>query len=120
MDSQEREVAQWREIVRAQRDAGAETPGVHPVGGHREESEGGSDESAGDAAVAETPQWVEELGGFLEIPEVVITGGAREFRREFVERSRPAVIKVSCLAFRAPRASPQVIPSRSGLALASR
>lgn len=40
-----------------------------------------------------TPSWVEDLGGFLSIPEVDIVD-ENHFMEAFVNRSRPAVIKV--------------------------
>ena len=38
--------------------------------------------------------WVEEMGGYLSVPEVEISG-TEEFMEAFVNKSRPAVIKVT-------------------------
>lgn len=38
--------------------------------------------------------WVEDLGGYLSLPEVNISS-AEDFMGEFVNKSRPAVIKVT-------------------------
>lgn len=40
-----------------------------------------------------THRWVKEIGGFLSLPEVEVSDG-KEFMEAFVNRSRPAVIKV--------------------------
>lgn len=87
--AQEQEVERWRQVGSAmEEDRG--TRAAAEQGCSRIESDG---VTAGQRA-AKTPRWVDNVGGFLAIPEVVLTGGTDEFRREFVNKSQPAVFKV--------------------------
>lgn len=49
--------------------------------------------SAGGKRDGAPSSWVEEAGGYLSLPEVEISG-PEEFMGAFVNRSKPAVIKV--------------------------
>lgn len=64
----------------------ASTSGVQEATGEAGEGVGG------DAGARFS--WVEEVGGFLSLPEVEVFDGD-EFAAAFVNRSRPAVIKVT-------------------------
>lgn len=79
-ERQEREVEQWRQHV-----ANLPPPSVTA------QDKSAAADVGGDDAV--TPPWVEDQGGYLEVPELTI-GSAEELMGEFVNRSRPAVIKV--------------------------
>lgn len=79
-EPQEREVEQWRQHVANLPPASLPTQG----------SSADPDVGGGDAV---TPPWVERQGGYLEVPEVAV-GSAEELMGEFVNRSRPAVVKV--------------------------
>lgn len=71
-----------------------------PGGGETQLREGGKGETRrgpggkGGKRGEPASAWVEELGGYLSLPEVEIST-AEEFVGEFVNRSRPAVIKVN-------------------------
>lgn len=103
---QEREVDQWRRIVneeeltsRAKRNKQENEEKEKEESGSsgREENngEGGrGGRGGGRGDVATTPHWVENAGGFLSLPEVEVLDG-QEFMEAFVNRSRPAVIKVT-------------------------
>ncbi|CAM9215920.1 unnamed protein product, partial [Sphacelaria rigidula] len=79
IEMEEREVEQWRQHVANLPPASLPTQG----------SSADPDVGGGDAV---TPPWVERQGGYLEVPEVAV-GSAEELMGEFVNRSRPAVVK---------------------------
>lgn len=122
---QEREVGEWGRVVRedlaadrAKQNSGGSSGGrkrrwiLGGRGGRKEHQRpGGIEEGAphgGDCGEESgrgvggtggkrgslASAWVEDLGGYLSLPEVEISS-AEEFMGEFVNKSRPAVIKVT-------------------------
>lgn len=99
---QEREVEEWSRALREDPEEAKKR-----LPGERTDREGeggignGGDEtvrrndpaSAGRTGEGAPSAWVEEAGGYLSIPEVEISG-PEEFMEEFVNKSKPAVIKV--------------------------
>ncbi len=101
-------MAEWRRVVREDLAAPSEQGGGGGGGKERGQQHGrrnqqddtttgggrrgrpGRGRARGELASA----WVEEQGGYLSLPEVDISG-AEEFMGEFVNKSRPAVIKVT-------------------------
>lgn len=87
---------EWRRVVRGDLAAATGTATATAGGGG---GGGGADGDRrhgggeGGAASSASSAWVEESGGYLSLPEVEISG-AEEFMEAFVNRSRPAVIKV--------------------------
>eukprot|EP00903_Cladosiphon_okamuranus_P016604 g15317.t1 len=119
-EMEKREVEEWRRVVREdlaadgdkQNRGGRRKPWfLGGTGGKRErqrpegkaggvphgESNGAETEQGGNGGKGEkrgdfASAWVEDLGGYLSLPEVEISS-AEEFMSEFVNKSRPAVIK---------------------------
>lgn len=90
---------EWRRVVREdltdhRENAPATTADKRNGRGRKKQERGGGGGGGGkEAATA----WVEAAGGYLSLPQVQVSNAA-EFRGDFVNKSRPAVIKV-----RAPR-----------------
>lgn len=80
---QERQVAEWHATISAVRPHQATLP-LH--------DEGELNGYISRGSITDFP-WVENAGGFLSLQESVVKDG-REFAEAFVNRSRPAVIKV--------------------------
>lgn len=84
-------MGQWRRVVQMEKVAArASSPSSQQ--GLEKHAPG---KTGGYRKAATPPQWVQSVGGFLDIPEVSLVGGAEEFRREYVNKSQPAVIKVN-------------------------
>lgn len=118
---QEREVGEWRRVVRedlaadpAEQDSGGSSGSsggrrslLFPRGRKRKREGGGGGGGSGGGGDTErgggetggktgglASAWVEDMGGYLSLPEVEISS-AEEFMSVFVNKSRPAVIKVT-------------------------
>ena len=96
---------EWNRVVRQDLTATTRQGGDYPdehrdgegeegIGTGRDQAGRGNERTRAGGKGGASSAWVEEAGGYLSVPEVDISG-PEEFMEVFVNKSKPAVIKVT-------------------------